>query len=76
MSKLTNHTDEVDSNPQILTLNLPYSSRGKYSVQRIKIASNYPFGLITVWSYIQLQTDVFVYPSLEQVHSDAHVSML
>jgi len=70
------HTGQVDSKPQLLTLNLPYSSRGKYSVQRIKIASNYPFGLITVWSYIQLQQDVFVYPSLEQVHCDAHVSML
>ncbi|CAM2758766.1 DUF58 domain-containing protein [Pseudoalteromonas distincta] len=70
------HTDEVDSKTQLITLNLPYSSRGKYAVQRIKIASNYPFGLITVWSYIQLQTDVFVYPSLEQVLSDTHTSML
>ncbi|MBH0027407.1 DUF58 domain-containing protein [Pseudoalteromonas sp. SWN29] len=70
------HTDEVDSKTQLLTLNLPYSSRGKYAVQRIKIASNYPFGLITVWSYIQLQTDIFVYPSLEQVLSDTHTSML
>ena len=70
------HTDEVDSKTQLLTLNLPYSSRGKYAVQRIKIASNYPFGLITVWSYIQLQTGVFVYPSLEQVLSDTHTSML
>ncbi|WP_166109057.1 DUF58 domain-containing protein [Pseudoalteromonas sp. Z9A5] len=70
------HSDEVNNKPQTITLNLPYSHRGQYAFERIKIASNYPFGLVTVWSYIQLQSETFVYPSLEQVLSDEHVSAL
>jgi len=70
------HVDQVSIKTQLLSLPLPYFLRGKYDIQRIKISSNYPFGLVSVWSYIQLQTYVFVYPSLEKVLSDAHVNAL
>jgi uncharacterized protein (DUF58 family) len=70
------HLDEINNTAVTATLNLPYEQRGRYAFQRIKIASNYPFGLVTVWSYVLPQATVFVYPSLEKVHSDAHVSSL
>lgn len=70
-----NH-DEITNTAQTLSLPLPYSKRGCYALQRIKIASNYPFGLITVWSYIQLHTRVYVYPSLEKEFSDAQINSL
>ena len=45
-------------------LSLPYLKRGRYSLKPIKIASNYPFGLVSVWSYIQPSHAVYVYPSI------------
>jgi hypothetical protein len=45
-------------------LSLPYLNRGRYLLKPIKIASNYPFGLVSVWSYIQPSHAVYVYPSI------------
>jgi uncharacterized protein (DUF58 family) len=70
------YTAVVTDSPLTLSLTLPYTQRGCYALQRIKISSNYPFGLVSVWSYIQLTTQVYVYPSLEAVHSDEQFNQL
>ena len=66
--------DEVTTEPALCTLTLPYNQRGHYLLARVKIKSNYPFGLVTVWSYIQIKKHVLVYPSLEKVLSDTSLS--
>lgn len=45
------------------TLKLSGIKRGKYAVPRIKISSQYPFGLWRTWSYIALAQDFWVYPA-------------
>lgn len=45
-------------------LPLPYTKRGCYQLKPIKIASSYPFGLVSVWSYIQPRSAVYVYPTI------------
>jgi len=39
--------------------------RGIHPVQRVKISSEYPFGLVHSWAYLQLNNQYLVYPSLE-----------
>lgn len=59
------------------TLSLPFIApvRGRYSLPRIKISSEYPFGLWRAWSYVALAQHYWVYPapepsaSLSQQHS-------
>ena len=41
---------------------LKCSDRGAYDFDRIKIISHFPFGLVSVWSYIEPISTVFVYP--------------
>jgi uncharacterized protein (DUF58 family) len=70
------HRDQINNKPIMVNLSLPYKSRGCFTLQRIKIVSNYPFGLVNVWSYLQPQAEVYVYPSFEQVPCDAHITTL
>ena len=41
---------------------LKCSERGAYGFDRIKIISHFPFGLVSVWSYIEPIDTVYVYP--------------
>ena len=45
------------------TLNLNGTKRGKYALPRIKITSQYPFGLWRAWSYVALAQHYWVYPT-------------
>ncbi|MDP2713372.1 DUF58 domain-containing protein [Rheinheimera sp.] len=60
-----------------LTLPLPAGRRGKYALPRIKISSQYPFGLWRAWSYVALAQDYWLYPRAEkmlQQHDDSPVA--
>ena len=72
--KAHTHYDTISNKSISSSLPLPYENRGSYELQRIKIASNYPFGLVSVWSYLQIQIKTYVYPAHEYVLSDAHIS--
>ncbi|CAM3682219.1 hypothetical protein PMAG_a0458 [Pseudoalteromonas mariniglutinosa NCIMB 1770] len=54
--------DETTPTSQLIHLDLPMDQRGAYPLQRLKIISHYPFGLVSAWSYMQLTQTVFVYP--------------
>lgn len=59
------------------TVNLAISNtqRGKYRLPRLKISSQYPFGLWRGWSYIALAQDYWLYPSPDgQVKRDLSAS--
>jgi uncharacterized protein (DUF58 family) len=45
----------------IVNLTLPYK-RGVYVIGRFKIVSHFPFGLVTVWSYLNSNKTLYVYP--------------
>lgn len=45
------------------TLTLNSTKRGKHALPRIKISSQYPFGLWRAWSYIALAQQQWVYPT-------------
>ena len=57
-------------------LPLPYLKRGRYLLKPIKIASNYPFGLVSVWSYIQPDHTVYVYPSIIKTPNQKQLSQM
>ncbi|MDN3469399.1 hypothetical protein QMA05_00385 [Pseudoalteromonas sp. APC 4026] len=57
-------------------LSLPYTKRGCYKLKPIKIASNYPFGLVSVWSYIQPNKVVYVYPSIIKTSNQKHQNLV
>lgn len=57
-------------------LSLPYTKRGCYQLKPIKIASNYPFGLVSVWSYIQPNKVVYVYPSIIKTTNQKHPNLV
>ena len=60
-NKLLHHLDDITDKINI-TVSLPYKNRGSYPLERIKLLSQYPFGLVSVWSYMQIEETVFVYP--------------
>lgn len=70
------HIEQVTQTPMSQQLVLPYLKRGCYSLKRIKIASNYPFGLVSVWSYIQPKVNVFVYPSIIKTDNQKQLNQL
>lgn len=49
--------------PELVQLELYPRPRGFYQLQRFKLESYYPFGLIRCWTYIQLQQAYWVYPT-------------
>ncbi|WP_240224175.1 DUF58 domain-containing protein [Rheinheimera hassiensis] len=56
------------------TLNLNGTKRGKYALPRIKITSQYPFGLWRAWSYIALAQHYWVYPNPDADKSAVNIS--
>jgi len=46
-----------------VTLSVNTSKRGRYSLPRIKITSQYPLGLWRAWSYVALKQIYWVYPA-------------
>ncbi|WP_417655221.1 DUF58 domain-containing protein [Pseudoalteromonas atlantica] len=73
-SEYAKHLTQVTPKDSALIINLPYNARGKYTLERFKIHSNYPFGLVSVWSYIQPNDSVYVYPAPEHVLNDTYNS--
>lgn len=73
-SEYAKHLAQVTPRDSALIINLPYNARGKYILERFKIHSNYPFGLVSVWSYIQPNDSVYVYPAPEHVLNDTYNS--
>ncbi|MDB2355869.1 DUF58 domain-containing protein [Pseudoalteromonas sp.] len=67
--KLLHNLDEIKHKTDI-TVSLPYESRGRYPLERIKLLSQYPFGLVSVWSYMQIEETVFVYPKQINPHKN------
>lgn len=68
-NKTLTTVDEITSQKQIVNLDLGLKERGEYPLRRLKIISKYPFGLVSVWSYMQLAHTVFVYPQqLKPLH--------
>jgi uncharacterized protein (DUF58 family) len=53
---LTAHT------PEPITLLAPPAPRGRFSPGLLRIASNYPLGMITAWSWLRLDTEAIIYP--------------
>lgn len=68
------HIDEVTKKDSHLILHLPYEQRAKHTLNRFKIVSNYPFGLVKVWSYIHPTDAIYIYPAPEKVLSDTYSS--
>ncbi len=56
------------------SLNLVGTKRGKYALPRIKITSQYPFGLWRAWSYVALAQYYWVYPSPDADKSAVNLS--
>ncbi|HSG51881.1 MAG TPA: DUF58 domain-containing protein [Rheinheimera sp.] len=56
-----------------ISLPLETQRRGKYPLPRIRIFSQYPFGLWRAWSYIALDQYYWVYPKPDQ-HIDANLN--
>ncbi|WP_125717544.1 DUF58 domain-containing protein [Pseudoalteromonas rubra] len=48
---------------QITSLFLHPGSRGRYPLGRLKLSSNYPFGLVRVWTYLNVDRTFCVYPA-------------
>jgi uncharacterized protein (DUF58 family) len=58
-------SDEVLLPDNVETVSLPFTAatRGRYPLPRIKISSQYPFGLWRGWSYVALAQHYWVYPA-------------
>ncbi|PKM20030.1 MAG: hypothetical protein CVV11_00505 [Gammaproteobacteria bacterium HGW-Gammaproteobacteria-15] len=56
------------------SLNLTGTKRGKYTLPRIKITSQYPFGLWRAWSYVALAQPYWVYPAPDADKSAVNVA--
>ena len=52
----------MGSEIKALYLSIPLKRRGWYRAQRIRVSSVYPLGLLQVWTYLQFDTSVLVYP--------------
>lgn len=53
----------VISGQQAFALQLPQLSRGCYELPRLKLSSQFPFGLFNCWSYPALSAQLWVYPA-------------
>lgn len=62
---LVQHNELIEQ-PELkhnVSFNLAVTKRGKYQLPRVKISSQYPFGLWRVWSYIAIEQIYWVYPA-------------
>ena len=78
-NKILTTIAETTTPSQLVSLELPLKQRGEYPLKRLKIISRYPFGLVSVWSYLQLAHTIFVYPQqrkpVQQADQQNHHSM-
>lgn len=54
---------QLTDNPGSVSIRFTAARRGCFALPRIKISSQYPFGLWRAWSYIALKQQYWVYPS-------------
>lgn len=52
-----------DSDKKTIEIALNCTKRGVYGLEKAKIISHFPFGLVSVWSYIQPSDVIYVYPT-------------
>ncbi|SFC04825.1 DUF58 domain-containing protein [Pseudoalteromonas denitrificans] len=55
--------DTISSDKKLVELQIEGLKRGKHSIDRIKMVSRYPYGLMTVWSYAIFPKHVYIYPT-------------
>lgn len=53
----------ISSEVTKVSINVKQAKRGKHRVPRIKLFSRYPFGLVTTWSYLLSDNNVYIYPT-------------
>jgi uncharacterized protein (DUF58 family) len=58
----SHNTDIDDRQKQILKIPVPATERGRLHLGRIRIWSEFPFGLFHVWSWLELDSSLIVYP--------------
>jgi uncharacterized protein (DUF58 family) len=46
-----------------LVLTLPTTQRGRLALPRIRLATEFPFGLFTAWTWLHTDTSLLVYPA-------------
>jgi uncharacterized protein (DUF58 family) len=57
------HKTDIDSGQkQLLKIPMPATDRGRLHLGRIRIWSEFPFGLFHVWSWLELNSSLIVYP--------------
>ncbi|WP_440053039.1 hypothetical protein ACSLBF_08765 [Pseudoalteromonas sp. T1lg65] len=59
-------SEQCELNGNNTQIDMPLNAckqRGKYKIKKVSISSNYPFGLVKVWSYLYLDDDAYVYPT-------------
>lgn len=49
--------------PERITLMAPPAPRGRFSPSALRIESDYPLGIITAWSWLQIDTHAVIYPA-------------
>jgi uncharacterized protein (DUF58 family) len=60
-SKEKSALKRINSN-EFLEILLPFK-RGKHTLGRFKILTHYPFGLVTIWSYLISDKQIYAYPT-------------
>jgi len=69
--------DEVTNIFTSVTLSLPITERGHYRPTRLKLLSQFPFGLVSVWSYMQLSDSFYVYPKqIKPNNSENNINLI
>ena len=63
----------ADSNTKLIH-NLPAQQRGYATLGRLRVWSTFPLGLFHVWSWVELDHKVLVYPKPSGLHKLPHVS--
>ncbi len=54
------------------TLSLQLHKRGLFPIPRIKLSSEYPFGLIRTWCYVSLAQNYWAYPAPKRNSTNQH----
>ena len=59
----TRYLDKINEDNLSIKLNLRYARRGKKQIDKIKIMSQNPFGLVSAWSYFFVDKSAYIYPT-------------
>lgn len=54
--------DVPDTGNTTITLNLSAARRGHWSLPRLMVTSQFPFGWLKTWAYFRFETPILVYP--------------